>query len=181
MFGYIYKSIQYLLEPLGLKYYNLYNDQFNNEKFEGVDYPAVLIDIKFSESLRYHKKIQMFEVDVDLYLATRFTSDLRKGDIQQDAGLVHLDMLTELFKTLENKSTTDLPTELLSDRLNMGHIHRTNVEMLTNYNSIKVTKNTFAFMFTDASAYPTYTEVDVDYELVTFINDVAQAKTIQIN
>lgn len=165
MYSYIYKAIQYLLTDLDIKYYNLFNNQFNDTNADAIPYPAILIDIRFSEAERYPSKIQMFDVSIDLSLATEFYNNLRKGDKQQDKGLKHLDLLTNLFKVLENKSTNDLPDELLNPVFNMGHIHRTEIEMQSDYNAIKVTKNTFMFRFTDASATPIYDEIYADMEI----------------
>jgi len=183
MYKYIFLAFQYFTKDIeGLKYFNLYNDQYNNSKADSINYPAILVEFGFSDAEQYPNKIQMFDMTLTLHLATDIYNNFKTGDIQQIKALEHLDLLTDLYKALENKSSDDLPNELQSEFFNIGHIHRKSIEMISNYNAVKVTKNAFIFRFTDASASPVYDKTYADIELHTNIGNVEQEKiTLIVN
>jgi len=165
MFSYIYNFLRYIINNniSDIKHIDLYNNQFQNlSTNDPIPYPAVLIEIVPDAVFeQYSNKLQIAQITVNLYLGTEFASSLRSNDSKIDKSLEHLSLVDRLFKYVEGVNNNDLPDELKSTIYEIGSLHRKTVEFLTGYNTVKVTKTSFIFRFADASAYPTYTTVNL--------------------
>lgn len=86
-----------------VKYFDMFNDQFNNESDElPFEVPAVFIEILPIEWMSLGRKAQEAEVDFNIHIGTESLSETSnlETDKERNAGLYHLQLADKVFTAL---------------------------------------------------------------------------------